>query len=309
MSCWLSVVMPVHNGEQYIAAALDSLRNQLSSDAEIVIVDDGCADGTLDIVRAYTDLPIRLLTPGRLGNWVAASNYGLRHAEGEWACFLHQDDLWLPSRGARILAELPDTPGTLLLHDAVFIDSHGRPAGRWTCPLPSGDVACSEFLSHLLIQNFIAIPSPVFRRSAALETGGLDESLWFSADWDLWLRLGADAPVRFFPEALTAFRVHPLSQTASRKVSAGEWEHQLTTVLDRHLPRLSVSAQTLRRVERAARASIAINAALSAASRGAPFRPWPAAAQILALGPTGWLRYFRDSRIAQRIAARRRAIG
>lgn len=306
MKTLLSIVMPVHNGEHYIAIALDSLRNQLPASAEIVVVDDCSTDRTVEIVRAITDLPIRLLSPCRFGNWVAATNHGLRHAEGEWACFLHHDDLWLPGRGQRILAEIPNTPGALLLHNAVFIDSRGHSAGPWTCPLPAGNVASSDFLSHLLIQNFIAIPSPVFRRSIVLETGALDETLWFSGDWDLWLRLGAAGPVRFLSETLTAFRVHPFSQTDSRKVSPGEWEQQLTIVLNRYLPRLSSPAKSLRGIDQAARVSIAVNSSLSAASRGQPFQPWPALGQLLALGPAGGRRYLRDSRIFQRVMARLR---
>ena len=89
--------------------------------------------------------------------------------------------------------------------------------------------------SAFLIQNFIAIPSPVFRRSAVIDSGGLDESLWFSADWDLWLRLGAMGPVRFLAETLSAFRIHPASQTAARKLLPNEWEQQLTKVFAEHL--------------------------------------------------------------------------
>ena len=92
-----------------------------------------------------------------------------------------------------------------------------------------------DFIEHLLVQNFIAIPSPVFRREAALQFGGMDESLWYSADWDLWLRLGTLGPVSFIPKTFTAFRIHPDSQTLARKLNPNEWHDQLTTVLDRHL--------------------------------------------------------------------------
>ena len=95
----LSVVMPTYNGEKFIAAALESVRAQAVDRLELVVVDDGSSDGTLDIVRDFAkSLPIRLITPGRIGNWVAVSDLGLREATGDWACLLHQDDLWLPGR-------------------------------------------------------------------------------------------------------------------------------------------------------------------------------------------------------------------
>jgi len=214
--------MPTYNGERFIAAALESVRGQHDG-IELVIVDDGSSDRTLDIVRDFAkSLPIRLITPGRIGNWVAVSNLGLREARGDWACFLHQDDLWLPGRMARLRAEMEQAEGALVLHNAMFVGPDAQPLGPWTCPLSEGVVPPNLFLERLLIQNFIAIPSPVFRRSAAIDSGGLDEALWFSADWDLWLRLGALGPVRFIAETLSAFRIHPESQTAARKVAPKE---------------------------------------------------------------------------------------
>src|ERR1700759_3634979 len=123
--------MPTYNGERFIRAALDSVRDQYrdqdSDEFELLIVDDGSTDQTLDIVRGYADvLPIRLITPGRLGNWVAATNLGLREAVGDWACFLHQDDLWLPSRLKRLQNEMLSYQGSLIIHNAVYVGPSGR---------------------------------------------------------------------------------------------------------------------------------------------------------------------------------------
>jgi hypothetical protein len=274
---------------------------------ELIVVDDGSSDGTVPLVERLTrGTDTRLLRPGRLGSWVAATNFGLRQARGEWCCLLHQDDLWLPGRLARLRAELPRARGALLLHDARFVDPDGAPLGDWRCPLAAGEVASDAFLERLLVQNFIAIPSPVFRRAEALRAGGLDEALWFSADWDLWLRLGALGPVRFLAEPLAAFRLHQASQTAARPASQAEWERQLSTVLDRHLAGWPVQGGRRRRVERAARASVAVNSALAAAARGARISWSPLALRLLGLGPPGWRRYLRDSRIVERLGARLR---
>jgi glycosyltransferase involved in cell wall biosynthesis len=302
----LSVVMPTYNGEQFIAAALDSVRDQDNDGIELVIVDDGSTDQTLDIVRGYAGaLPIRLITPGRLGNWVAATNLGLREATGHWACFLHQDDLWLPGRLKRLRSEMESHQGPLIIHNAMYVGPDGQELGSWTCPFPkTGAIPSNQFIERLLVQNFIAIPSPVFRRNAVIDSGGLDEALWFSADWDLWLRLGASGPVRFIGETLSAFRVHPASQTAARKLQPNEWERQLTTVLARHLESWPIAGTLRGSVEQVAMASIAVNSALSAASRGESVKPVAVLLQLLALGPRGWYRYFRDSRIVQRVKSR-----
>jgi glycosyltransferase involved in cell wall biosynthesis len=301
----LSVVMPTYNGERFIAAALESVRDQHDDAIELLVVDDGSADRTVDIVRGFADvLPLRLITPGRLGNWVTASNLGLREAIGDWACFLHQDDLWLPGRLAKLRTEMESTEAALIIHNATYVAPDGRELGPWTCPLPEGTVPSDLFIERLLIQNFIAIPSPVFRRNAVVASGGMDETLWFSADWDLWLRLGALGPVRFIPEKLSAFRIHPGSQTAARALLPNEWEEQLTIVLTRHLKNLPATGKLRVSVERVAMTSIAVNSALSAASRGAPLKPATVLRQLFSLSPSEWHRYLRDSRIVQRLGPR-----
>jgi GT2 family glycosyltransferase len=310
MNPFLSVVMPVQNGQRFIAAALESVRGQYREGMELVFVDNGSTDHTLDIVRDFArTLPIRVITPNRIGNWVAATNFGLREAKGEWACFLHNDDLWLPGRLARLWGEMESAEGVLVLHNSMFVGPDGRGLGPWTCPLPEGEVPADRFLERLLVQNFIAIPAPVFRRSAALRSGGLDEAIWLPADWDLWLRLGALGPVRFIAETLSAFRVHPASQTAARQMQRNEWEQQLTAVLARHLRNWPVTGKRRASVERVARASITVNSALSAASRGEPVKRSAVLLELLALGPAGWHRYLRDSRIVQRVRSRLKVRG
>lgn len=299
--------MPTYNGERFVAAALSSIAGQDASELEVVIVDDGSSDRTLDIVRQFENsLAMRIFTPGRMANWVTVTNLGLREARGEWACFLHQDDFWLPGRIKRIREELGKAEGSLVLHNAVFVGPVGQRLGRWSMPLSAGTVDSHQFTEHLLVQNFVAMPSPVFRRKAVIDSGGLDESLWFSADWDLWLRLGAMGPVRFIDEELSAFRLHSESQTVSRRLRLNEWEQQLTTVLARHIENCGITDHRRRELERVAKASIAVNAMLSARFRGDSSDIAGVARQLLSLGPSGWYRYMRDSRIVQRTSSRLR---
>lgn len=307
MTPFFSVIMPVHNGEKFIAATLESVREQYHDGIELLIVDDGSTDRTLDIVRKFTEvLPIRLFTPGRVGGAEAASNIGLREARGQWAGFLHCDDVWLPGRMARLWGEMQTTDAVLIVHNSVFIGPDGRRLGPWTCPLSEGDVPPEQFMERLLVQNFIAPVSPVFRRKTALDSGGMDLAIWACPDWDFWLRMGTLGPVRFINETLSAYRVHPESQTVAHARMADEWEQQLTIVLDRHLGSLAATGKRRASIERVARASVAVNSALLAALRGEPTRPLTAMFQLLVLGPSGWHWYFRDSRIVQRLGSRLR---
>ncbi len=175
----------------------------------------------------------------------------------------------------------------------------------WRCPLPADRaIPSAEVLERLLVQNFIATPAPVFRKDAWLACGGLDEALWYTADWDMWLKLAARGPVLYHDSVTTAFRVHggSLTVTGSRDIS--DFTQQMEIVLDRHLPRLTAGSES---VVRRARASIAVNAALASASAGNPSLLPRAASEVLRLGPSGIYRYLRDSRIVERVAPRVRA--
>jgi GT2 family glycosyltransferase len=250
---WLSVVMPTYNGAAYLVAALDSIAVQRDDDIEVIAVDDGSTDATRAVLEGYAGrLPLRIVARPRVGNWVANTNHGLDLARGEYVGFLHQDDCWLPGRLPALKRRLADAPdAVLVVHASWFIDAAGRRLGVWRCPLPATAVGLppTTVIDRLLVQNFIAVPAAVFRRDAALRAGRLDESLWYTADWDWWLRLAAGGTTLYCPRPLTALRVHAASQTAVRTTWADELRRQLETVLERHLQGLAGSTRRVARPE------------------------------------------------------------
>src|SRR5258706_11842942 len=213
---WLSVVMPTYNGGAFLAAALESVcAQQAGGDFEVVAVDDGSEDGTVALLEAYSSrLPLRIVRRARIGNWVASTNHGLSIARGEYACLLHQDDLWMDGRLPALRAARDGAPeAALVVHPSWFIDVRGARLGRWRCPLPPGRVDGALVLDRLIVQNFLAVPAPLFRREKALEAGGMDESLWDTADWDLWLKLSTGGGLVHPPPPPPPVRLHPPSQT------------------------------------------------------------------------------------------------
>jgi glycosyltransferase involved in cell wall biosynthesis len=307
---WLSVVMPTFNGERYLGLALESIRAQELLGVEVVAVDDGSTDGTLPLLRSYTArLPLRIVESQGGRSWVRATNQGLAVARGEYACFLHQDDLWLPGRLAHVHRSLGQHQGTVfLLHPAWFIDARGRRLGLWRPPLPAGrpDLPAALVVERLLVQNFIPIPSPVFLREAATRSGSLDSTLWFTADWDLWLRLAELGRTLYLSRALSAFRIHPLSQTSRGSVSPAEFRSQYEHVLDRYLEAWRGQLGAAADVEAAARLSVEVNSALATLAH----RKAPDAARLLRaairLSPRAWHRYLTHSRLHERLGARLR---
>jgi glycosyltransferase involved in cell wall biosynthesis len=307
---WLSVVMPTYNGAAYLTAALESILAQGDDQIEIIAVDDGSTDATVALLESSTDrLPLRIVQRGRVGNWVANTNYGLSLARGEYVCFLHQDDIWLHNRLAILKDRLArGTAATLLLHPAWFIDSTGKRLGLWRCPLPSSQhfLNPSLVVERLLVQNFISVAAPVVRREAALRVGGLDEDLWYMGDWDFWLKLIAAGKTSYCSRALSGFRIHPLSQTVQRSAQSAEFRRQHEVVLYKHLEVWEKRHPDQAAVRRAARFSVEVNMVLAAYVHGQ--RPdWASLWRSLrTLGVPEWHRFLRDSRIVERVLARLR---
>jgi hypothetical protein len=303
--------MPTCDGALYLRAALESVRIQADEKVEIIAVDDGSDDATLAILRSYAaKLPLKIIARERSGNWVANTNCGLAAASGEWVCFLHQDDAWLPGRLAMIRERLAQEPeASLVLHAARFIDTQGKGIGLWRCPLPSHPRILDRrlLLERLLVQNFIAIPAPVFKRDLLLQVGGLDEKLWYTADWDFWLKLSQAAWTIYLPKALAEFRIHPTSQTMRRSGGVEDLRGQLESVLAVHFPAREIRGGDGAALHRVARFSVDMNVNLAAAAHGEGADWLRLGCQFLLLGARGWHRYCRDSRIAERVFSRIRA--
>lgn len=306
---WLSVLMPTYNGEAVLPRALAGIDAQQDSDIEIIAIDDGSTDGTAGILEdfAKNHRALVIVRP-HTGNWVANTNYALSRANGVWICFLHQDDGWLPGRlGSlrRVALQYPEAEW--LLHPSYYVDRQGRRLGRWTCPLPAGLSLPARTVPRLLVQNFISMPGPCVRLGAARAVGGFDESLWYTADWDFWLKLAVRGPVAYIPEPLSIFGIDTGSQTVQGSRDLPRFQEQLETVLLRHLKEWRTHGRIAASVERAAQYSVLLNTALAGAIGGTRPSYGALAARFLALGPAGWFCFLRNSRILERVRARLRA--
>ena len=144
----------------------------------------------------------------------------------------------------------------------------------------------------------------MFRRDLVLGLGAFDEALWYTADWDLWLKLAAHGPTTFLPEPLTAFRVHRCSQTWLFCEDEDEFRRQMELVRDRHLPLWEAGRRVDHGLRRVSRFSIEVNVRLAALSHGRSAGLIGLAASFLSLGPLGWHDYLTNSRVAERRAGK-----
>ena len=307
---WLSVIVPCRNGERWLAAALQSVVDQKDGGIEVIVIDGSASDASLEIADGFSDkLLIRAQRRPDLLSWTAKTNFGVEQARGDRICMLHVDDLWLPNRCFEIRKWLStQSDGVLHLHPSYIIDDSGGRLGLWRCPLPAGDspVPTHMLIERLLVQNFIGIPSPTIRRDAYLSVGGLDNALWYTADWDLYVKLAATGSVYYHSSPLACFRVHKNSLTISGSRNSADFRNQHQAIVDRHADKLSPEARA--EILPIAAASFDLNTALAAAMAGQSNQIGKALISMLMLGPRGIRRYFYYSRIVDRMFPRLRAL-
>lgn len=305
---WLTVILPCHNGERWLARTLDSLAAQTCRDFDCILIDSSASLATIAIAERFQDrLSLHIEYRPDLQDWQAKTNLGVEMARSPHVGMLHQDDIWMPNRAARVRDWLAEgSPEVVMhLHPSWIIDEHDRRLGMWRCPLPAETgVPGAVLRERLLVQNFVSICAPVIRRDAFLAVGGLDRALWYTADWDLYLKLCRLGTAMYHRDCLAGYRIHAQALTVGGSRRAEDFEHQMREVLDRHVG--EVDPARGRHVLARARASIAVNLALAGALHKQRGTLVSAAWTIVALGPIGGLAFLRYTRLIERVLPRLR---
>ena len=213
----ISVVIPVYNGEKTIRETIESVLKQSLSDFELIVINDGSTDSTLDIVSSIKDSRIKIFSYPNAG-LATSQNRGIANASGEFISFIDADDLWTPDKLELQLKALQENPLAAVAYSWTdLIDESSqfiRPSSHITV---NGDV-----YARLLLINFLENGSnPLIRKEALIKVGGFDESLLRAADWDMWLRLAASYHFVTVPSAQILYRLSANSMSENVHKQAG----------------------------------------------------------------------------------------
>ncbi len=181
----ISVVIPAYNSEKTISYTIKSVLNQTFNDLELIVINDGSQDSTLEVITQIADSRIQVFSyPNAGGN--VSRNRGLNHAVGEFVSFLDADDLWTPDKLESQLKALQENATAKVAYSWTdYINENSEIVLSGTHLTANGDI-----YEKLLITNFLENGSnPLIYREALVELGGFDESLSAAQDWDMWLRL------------------------------------------------------------------------------------------------------------------------
>ena len=184
----ISVVIPAYNAEHTIKETIESVLQQTFSDFELIVINDGSTDRTLEVVQSITDSRLNVLSYEN-GGLSVARNRGIYQATGEFIAFLDADDLWTSDKLELQLAALQEHPDAGVAYSwTYYIDEQGQPLFAGIRIFYQGNVH-----ADLLIKNFILNGSnPLIRRQAIESIGEFDPAFPHFADWDYWLRLASN---------------------------------------------------------------------------------------------------------------------
>ncbi|MBI3814139.1 MAG: glycosyltransferase [Nitrospinae bacterium] len=203
----ISIVTPSYNHSEFIEETIESVLSQDYPEIEYIVIDGGSTDNTIGILKKYE---------GKI-KWVSekdrgqsdAINKGFRMAKGGIFAWLNSDDIYIKgavSKAAALLNANPDVD--MIYGKAMFCNESGKIIGDYNPP---------EIFDYkmLAVSNSICQPSTFFRRDAFFAAGGIDLTLHYLMDHDLWMKMAKRFKIAYLPEFLSIYRLHTESKTVS----------------------------------------------------------------------------------------------
>jgi hypothetical protein len=218
---FVSIVLAVYDTRPFVREAVSSALAQEYEALEVVAVDDGSTDGSLEELRSFEGRPrFRLLAETHCGLGPPGTrNTGVRAASGDYVLFLDGDDTIAPELVARLAALVdPAEPKAYAYCDYVKVDLDGRPLAVNDYSIPRVRHRLEgNLLAPLLLGNYVQPNGVLFSRRFLLDLGGLDTRYPGCDDFDLWLRAACDgATARFCPSPMARYRQRPGSLITNR---------------------------------------------------------------------------------------------
>jgi glycosyltransferase involved in cell wall biosynthesis len=214
----ISVIIPAYNAERTIIETIQSVQQQTFQDFEIIVINDGSKDKTVELVQSIQDESVQIFSYEN-GGLPVARNRGISHATSEFIAFLDADDLWTADKLQLQLTALQQNPKAGVAYSwtcFMDVDEQGKPLSF--LPSPRYSFAGNVY-EKLLVSDFIHSGSnTLIRREAIESTGEFDPTLKSCEDWDYWLRLAAHWHFVVVPKHQILYRRAPGAMSSKVEV-------------------------------------------------------------------------------------------
>ncbi|MBW8371823.1 MAG: glycosyltransferase [Thiobacillus sp.] len=212
----ISVIMPCYNAAPFLEEALSSVMNQSYPNVELIVIDDGSSDNSVEILERMAKTHpgrIKLLFQQREGPY-PARNFGLTHADGKFIAFLDADDWWDSDCLEKLHTALEQSNAVLSYCGWQNIGVQG---GRGNPYVPPDYEAGDKAETFLRAAAPWPIHAALVRREVVTTIGGFDTHWPSCMDYDLWLRIGVAHPIVLVPEVMAFYRHHGVGQITSKQ--------------------------------------------------------------------------------------------
>lgn len=234
----LSIIVPSLNQAAFLDECLQSIIGQHYPKTEIIVIDGGSTDGSLDIIKKYE---------ARLSYWVSepdrgqshAINKGLEKATGEWVAWMNSDDCYLPGAFHHIFGNLPWQSADFIFGNTCC-GSDVADAVLYEHPEKQKNSLFQILKFFYSVNHIIPSQSVFIRREIIERVGVLDETLEYCMDLDWYSRIFLATSRRiFYTKTLSFFRLHIQSKTVQKN---NGWEESIM-IAQKYLPHLNASEQ------------------------------------------------------------------
>lgn len=205
----ISVIIPAYNAERTIMETIASVLQQTLSDFELIVINDGSTDRTLERLQTIKDRRLQIFSYEN-GGVCAARNRGIVKSTGKFIAFLDADDLWASDKLELQLAALQARPEAGLAYSWTYNMSE---TGKLLTPVEPA--FSGRIYADLLLWNFLSNGSnPLIRRQAIESVGEFVSELNSAADWDYWLRLAVNWAFVLVPQHQVFYRLSASSMSS-----------------------------------------------------------------------------------------------
>ena len=237
----VSIILPSYNYENYIGKTIDSVLNQSYPNWELIIIDDGSMDNSLDVIKRYKDKRIHLFTQKNKG--VSSTlNRGIRNSSGKYICFLDADDKYHPDKlDAQV--EYMNSGFDIVTTQVQVIDDKDEESPiehfKMTWNLyDKKEIFGEDRVANFLYKNYFCKSSLMIRKELFNKYGYFDPRLITAYDLDLWLRMIPSAKITRVDKILTYYRWHDKNETT---VNNNRIRTELLLILDNFIKNIDTS--------------------------------------------------------------------
>jgi glycosyltransferase involved in cell wall biosynthesis len=205
----VSIVTPCLNAAQYIGRTLESVFSQDYPNIELLVMDGGSTDGTVEILKGLGGRVHYVSAPD--GGAADAVNRGFRRARGSIFAWLSADDTYLPGAVSAAVRQFMAMPNASVVYgEGMWIDADGRIIGRYPTLSPYD-------ARNWQRECFVCQPATFIKSAAFDAVGMLNTKLHSAFDYDLWIRLSQRHSFVAIPQTLAASRMHPANKSLGKR--------------------------------------------------------------------------------------------